>query len=362
MRTTILLGIAVCAAAPTIADDAGHWYVTPQVGRIWTDDDRGLEDRGRLHGFAIGKHVGNRWSIEGNVNTTELDDGAGAGVDLRAVSVDVLRVFARDSAASPYVTVGMGALRSETSGAPDDTNFMAQAGAGVLLRLGRNERRTRAFSLRPALKVRWDDAGRHGYFRDYVATVDFQFSFGPARPDPAPAEPPPPVEPPAQAEPAPIPADSDGDGVVDSADRCPGTRSGVAVDEAGCARRGSITLEGVTFELDSAQLTPRSRDVLERVADDLLEHPTLRVEVQGHTDSSGAEVYNLDLSQRRAEAVRAYLLSRGVEARQVEASGYGESRPIADNDTPEGRARNRRVVISVLENPGNVDVAGEGQL
>jgi OOP family OmpA-OmpF porin len=135
----------------------------------------------------------------------------------------------------------------------------------------------------------------------------------------------------------------------------------VAIDAVGCPQKGSVTLEGVTFELNSAELTADSRPLLARVAADLAKYPKLRIEVQGHTDGSGSDRYNMQLSQRRAAAVRDYLISQGVAPAQVEARGYGESMLIADDRTAEGRARNRRVVLSVLENPGNVEVEGERQ-
>jgi OOP family OmpA-OmpF porin len=120
-------------------------------------------------------------------------------------------------------------------------------------------------------------------------------------------------------------------------------------------------LEGVTFELNSAELIADSRPLLARVAADLAKYPNLRIEVQGHTDGSGSDRYNMQLSQRRAAAVRDYLVGQGVAPGQVEARGYGESMLIADDRTAEGRARNRRVVLSVLENPGNVEVETERQ-
>src|SRR5690606_23776314 len=175
-----------------------------------------------------------------------------------------------------------------------------------------------------------------GYFRDYLATLGLQFSFGPQRAaQPAPVQPAMPAPAPAPApEPRPTPpADTDQDGVVDSRDRCPGTPRGVAVDADGCEQKGSITLEGVSFELNSADLTAQSRPVLARVADDLKKYPRLRVELQGHTDSTGSDDYNLKLSGRRAQAVRDYLISQSVSSAQVEARGYGETQPIASNDT-----------------------------
>jgi outer membrane protein OmpA-like peptidoglycan-associated protein len=110
-----------------------------------------------------------------------------------------------------------------------------------------------------------------------------------------------------------------------------------------------LTLKGVNFVTDSAELTPQSRGILDRVAASLKDWPDVRVEVGGHTDSIADDQYNLDLSQRRAESVRSYLVGRGIAASRLEAKGYGESEPIADNDTAAGRAKNRRVVLTRLD-------------
>jgi outer membrane protein OmpA-like peptidoglycan-associated protein len=148
------------------------------------------------------------------------------------------------------------------------------------------------------------------------------------------------------------PKDADGDGVCDGTDRCPGTPAGRKVDEKGCElafdERGTLRLEGVNFTLDSDRLTPESAAVLDRVAASLDQWPDVRVEIGGHTDAHGSEAYNQRLSQQRAEAVRSYLVGKGVAESRMTAKGYGESRPVADNGTDEGRARNRRVELTRL--------------
>jgi OOP family OmpA-OmpF porin len=148
--------------------------------------------------------------------------------------------------------------------------------------------------------------------------------------------------------------------VTDDRDQCPGTPRGVAVDANGCPQKGSITLEGVTFDYNSAQLTAGSSTALDSIADGLKKYPRLKVELQGHTDNKGPDAYNLSLSQKRADAVREYLLDKGIPSTQIAAKGYGEGQPIADNGTEDGRARNRRVVMFVIDNPGEVEVKGEG--
>ncbi|MEQ1803057.1 MAG: OmpA family protein, partial [Gammaproteobacteria bacterium] len=147
--------------------------------------------------------------------------------------------------------------------------------------------------------------------------------------------------------PPPPPADSDGDGVLDGADACPGTPAGARVNARGCEEQ--LVLQGVTFENNSAKLTPNSTLTLDSVAEIIKQRPTFKIEVRGHTDSSGPDEYNLNLSQQRADAVMEYLVSRGVSADKLSATGFGESEPVAPNDTAEGRAQNRRVALEFTE-------------
>ena len=137
--------------------------------------------------------------------------------------------------------------------------------------------------------------------------------------------------------------DSDGDGVVDSRDRCPGTKPGTPVDNNGCDLAPAHVVQGVKFEFDSARLTDASKAILDDAYKILERHPDLVVEVAGHTDSTGAESYNQGLSERRAKAVRDYLVAKGANAANLTARGYGESEPVADNGSREGRAQTRRV-------------------
>ena len=144
--------------------------------------------------------------------------------------------------------------------------------------------------------------------------------------------------------------DNDGDGVENAIDQCPNTFPGLEVDQVGCPIRNQVlTLHNVHFQLDKAELQPDSRTLLRKVATSLLDQPLLRIEVAGHTDSTGSEAYNLQLSVKRANAVRRFLIQQGVPADNIEAVGYGESRPIAENTTEDGRAQNRRVEIHLQE-------------
>lgn len=138
-------------------------------------------------------------------------------------------------------------------------------------------------------------------------------------------------------------ADTDKDGVYDYKDKCPNTAPGVAVNNDGCDLEQEYRLEEVNFAFNSAELTSKAKARLDEDVQILLRNKNLKVQVAGHTDSTGTEAYNMGLSQRRAESVRNYLISKGAIAANLTAKGYGESDPVASNATEAGRAENRRV-------------------
>ena len=161
-----------------------------------------------------------------------------------------------------------------------------------------------------------------------------------AKPEPAPAA--------VAAVPVAAPADSDGDGVTDDKDKCPDSPSDRPVDKNGCTIE-SVVLKGVNFELNSSELTAGSSEALDKAVAAMNKYGDLRIEIQAHTDSMGEAAYNQALSEKRAASVREYLVAEGVAANRMEAKGYGESNPIADNGTREGRAKNRRVELEIID-------------
>ncbi len=106
-----------------------------------------------------------------------------------------------------------------------------------------------------------------------------------------------------------------------------------------------LRLDGVEFDIDKATLRPESRTTLDQVSTSLKTWPKVNVEIQGHTSEPGTPAHNMELSQRRAEAVRAYFISEGIDGARLTANGYGETRFTADNSTMEGRQENRRVEL-----------------
>ncbi|MES9868814.1 MAG: OmpA family protein [Sedimenticola sp.] len=142
--------------------------------------------------------------------------------------------------------------------------------------------------------------------------------------------------------------DSDGDGVPDYKDKCPGTRKGAKVDMNGCEIIDSVTIDLTNdeFDFDSAKLKPAMMSALDDVAARVnASAGDESLMIVGHTDSVGSEAYNQGLSERRAQSVADYLAGQGISAGKMSTMGKGESSPIADNGTSEGRAKNRRVEI-----------------
>jgi OOP family OmpA-OmpF porin len=349
--------LAVClalACAPLVAfagDEVGQWYINPFVGGISADHERDLKSDAVDYGVGFGKNFSQDWSLELNLNRASVRDKFdGNNTTLGAVTLDLLRVWRRDSAFAPYVSVGGGWLRSSEVGFDNQDYVAGQLGVGAFVKLWENADASQSFSLRPDIKARWNRADGGGNLVDYLYTVGFTFSWGPGKAVP----PPPPVAEAAPPPPAPAPAPA-------PVAKCPDTPAGVAVDADGCPIKIDVVLEGVTFETNSAVLAGTSKPILDDVAKGLKVHHRLKIEVQGHTDSTGSAAYNMGLSQRRADAVRDYLVSQDVPAGQLSAKGYGRTQPVASNATAEGRAHNRRVVMHVLENPGEVTIHKEGQ-
>ncbi len=139
------------------------------------------------------------------------------------------------------------------------------------------------------------------------------------------------------------PPDSDGDGVDDYLDQCPGTPKGAKVNDKGC-----WILERIHFDTGKWDIKPDAYPALDEVMVVLENNPALRVEIEGHTDNVGSEAYNRKLSENRARAVMEYLVKKGAQTERLSSVGYGFSMPIAPNDTPAGRAKNRRVELTPM--------------
>lgn len=149
-------------------------------------------------------------------------------------------------------------------------------------------------------------------------------------------------------------ADADGDGVADKFDKCAGTPAGTAVDGSGCpithpeATMGTGTADAastIQFEFDSSVLKTSSYPTLDAISSDLRANSSATASLEGHASAEGTDAYNMNLSRDRANSVKTYLVNSGVDANRLSVKAFGESRPVASNDTEEGRMQNRRVEV-----------------
>jgi OOP family OmpA-OmpF porin len=338
------------ASAPAAQEERGYINILPYYQSV-DENRRGTLEEGRGLVVGYGHPLGGRWAWEVQTFADLIEtspDGAsdfyryGAGLDLTWR-------FLRGDGFSPFVLLGGGIARNDLEpDAASDTDFYGNAGLGFVTGgLGQSEIRVRG----EVRYVRDDfELFSEGAKNDRRASIGVQIPLGRRV-----------VEREVEREvirervvtqnvPAEI-VDSDRDGVPDQNDACPGTLEGLATDNRGCAatsRQAGVRLEGVTFEFNSARLTPDASETLRRVADALRGEPNLRAEIAGHTDSSGAEDYNQQLSQERANSVLQFLVAQGIDRARLQARGYGEGQPVADNTTEAGRDRNRRVEFNVL--------------
>lgn len=141
--------------------------------------------------------------------------------------------------------------------------------------------------------------------------------------------------------------DDDKDGVENSLDKCPNTPVGAAVNADGCPQTINLS---INFENNSYQVKESSLPKIEEFANFLKKYKNYTAEIVGYTDSRGSQTYNKKLSQKRADEVKKLLIEKGVEASRLTAVGMGELNPIASNETPEGRAKNRRIEANLTLN------------
>ncbi len=163
--------------------------------------------------------------------------------------------------------------------------------------------------------------------------------------------------------------DNDGDGLSNPVDQCPEqpeSRNGFE-DADGCPDEVppeladlSGVMEGINFDTDKATIKAGSKPLIDEAVEVMKKFPKLRVRITGHTDSIGPYRHNVDLSRRRSKSVKRYMVSKGIKERRIETAGLGPDQPIETNDTKEGRAKNRRIEFTIIEEDGSGKVSTGG--
>lgn len=378
----VLAGPAAAASGP----EKDQFFVSLLGGFYEEAHDMDLRDGDDNFGGAVGLGLSDDWAIEAMYfdfdPEAEVNGVRGDG-DMEYWSFNVMRMIADPEHWQPYVVVGGGRADFEYDGLRSgNRDELYHAGVGFFSNL------TGRLAFRADVRTLY-----HVDVKNFspMATVGLSYMLG------------------GKSEPKP-PADSDGDGVADTSDACPGTPAGTAVDARGCPRDsdGDGVLDGddacprtpsgvsvdsrgcpldsdgdgvpdhqdecpdtpagarvdergcevqidqpvsfnltVQFALNSAEITGADFQEVLKLLRFLREHPSTTAVIEGHTDNTGEDAYNQDLSERRAQAVVQALTNSGIDDDRLTARGYGESRPVASNDTAEGRAQNRRVAVVV---------------
>jgi len=363
-KTTLTLAVfgALLTGSALAGDEPGDKYLSLMVSGIKADDERLVENGGAGAEVTVGRVLHKYWNIEGALGFLNMngDDAVnGLDQDQLYLNVNALAVLNRDGKFQPYGLGGIGYVKTSTFNLSDENNFQLNLGVGALIPAFQERMRFRG-------EILYRAESADTKYKDWILNLGVVFPFGKkAAPVVVPVAAPPPADTDMDGVPdstdrcpgTPINTpvdeygcelDSDGDGVVDRLDECPDTPPNTPVDNVGCPFPVIIELPGVNFRTSSDMLLDGANTTLNEIAQTLMDNPSMVVEVAGHTDSDGEYDYNLQLSQRRASSVRNYLIDAGVESSRVSARGYGETEPVADNATAQGRAENRRVELRVI--------------
>jgi OOP family OmpA-OmpF porin len=352
MPRRALYALALCACVSTAPADESSYtpdYFSLVGGYAVPSTALGTTGSGATASAIYGRELSEHIGFEINLQTSTFETGSAHGTDFyqSGATGDVLFTpwDRRSGRFTPFALIGMGGayddyVPSSLAGA----SLLAEGGAGVLspllfgdrLRLRLDARYVRDFRdgghperrLMAGIEIPLGRVERHVEYlpgKVEIREVSREVVKEVERPR----------------------LDSDGDGVDDAHDQCPNTPKGLKVDAHGCViEQQTIRLEGVNFGFNQAQLTAAAQAVLDQVAATFIGQPSLHAEVAGHTDLVGSARANLKLSQRRAQAVREYLIAKGVPAQRLDARGYGKTQPLITPETTDlDRERNRRVEL-----------------
>lgn len=337
------IALALVAASAVFAADAAYNYeITPTIGGVRTEGNLDLNRNHPNFGINVARNLQDLFF-------DQIQIGADFATKVRETIVDpddktkkitrkgranryslsgVKNLFDFSDSVGVYGLIGAGYEHISKKFTENDSSGFGQYGLGLRFQL------SDAFALK--LEARDTIKFDHGD-HNLIYTLGFGIGLGArsVQPEPILEKMPAPV--------MPVSLDDDNDGVVNEFDRCPNTPAGVVVDEKGCEKVIVLRDLGVNFAFDSYKVSPTYAQEIKKVADFLAQYPSYRVLLAGHTDSKGKEAYNQKLSEKRAQAVSEALQNYGVDASRIKTVGYGELKPIAPNDTKEGRAENRRV-------------------
>lgn len=331
---TTLLATSIFASANN------KYEITPHVGNNWNQNNIFKNKYEQSYGISFGKRVFDNTIFEFDYERMESGkyDVGSDGTSRSRYSINAILENSDYKVIIPYIFAGVGYEYVGNRQNGIESGKIANIGVGLRYVLDDN------FHLKLSAKEVLNENSR----ADFVATLGFSVPFGLHKePKKAPVvidemPPPPPSLPPMP--PKVVELDSDGDGVLDSLDLCPNTPQNVKVDKDGCPIRYNLL---VNFEFDSDKIRSEFVDEIEKFAEFLKAQDMFIANIEGHTCSIGSYNYNQKLSEKRAKSVVDYLIKLGISEDRLSFKGFGESNPIADNESEEGRVQNRRVEAGI---------------
>lgn len=331
------------ATAPAVTNHS-YLFVTGQFTKPDSGRDTQSQGSGLQAGFGYPLSKEGRWWLEGRFDYTTFETGAGKGTDFyqSSLGADIQYAFGNRVELTPFVLAGLGFAHDDVVPDSEDAfSLEAQLGAGLVRRIGNI----------PWLRGRADvrlvrDQFQGGYF-DLRVHAGLEVAL---RRDPPAETREVVVEKVVIQEKIVAATDTDQDRVADEFDACPGTLAGVKVGANGCVveNQSVIVLRDVSFDHNSARLQLNGQRLLDDAVHFLNSQSELKAEIVGYADSTGPAGYNLKLSHARAVSAVNYLIGKGIAATRLTALGLGEAKPIASNETPEGREANRRVEFNLI--------------
>jgi OmpA-OmpF porin, OOP family len=352
--TSVCVAGAVAVLAPAIGSaqdsETTSRLVSPSYigilgGYTFADDERGSDDLDYATGVQLlygEMFEESPWGYEIGLVLDNYETDAAVAVDYyrSMLGADVTYSFGDRTTLTPFLIAGIaGAYNDTLPDSDDDWSWLANAGVGFV---------TGPLTERGQIRFRGEARYVYDDFQDGYAEPRVNLGIEIPLFEERTVEMPPAQETVRTIE---VPTglkDTDGDGVVDDKDQCPDTPAGARVDGDGCPFDKVIDLKGVTFEFNKTRLRPDAQTILDWAVGILKKYPDMQVEIAGHTDNIGTDEYNQQLSEGRAQAVKDYFVAQGVPESQMAVRGYGESEPRDSNDTEEGRERNRRVELRIL--------------
>ncbi|XOB62892.1 OmpA family protein [Campylobacterota bacterium DY0563] len=359
----IILSTALCASMMFAANSEYKYEITPMLGGTFTEGNLNLERNYANGGLSFGFNLDDSMfdqvelgflrSLE-DVDYKQKAFNLGTNTSVTRVFGNLVKEYGLNDSTSLYALVGLGIEHFNNEAYGNETGLFGNYGFGIKYKISED------IALKADLRhlVETD----HGD-NNLLYTVGIAIPFGKKAAPEAPK---------VDETPAPKDSDNDGvfdmndqcpnsavgalvdkvgcevdtdqDGVVDSKDKCPDTPKGDIVDENGCSLKVNLN---ILFDFDSSRINNSYDSRIKKFADFMKAFPSVSGKIEAHTDAKGSDEYNQKLSERRAASVVKALEAYGVDASRLKSIGYGETRPVATNETEEGRALNRRVEGSI---------------